>query len=91
MPKLDTPLASSYAWVVAGKLNQRLEQKHKVVPSTLKGALKTTLKESEKQDPSIKTRGPITGWQLVQVYLGRVLLGMMILVLLWRILVVSRE
>ncbi len=81
--KINTPLAISYAWVTAGKLNHRLEQKDTVLPTTLKGALKTTIKEVQVQEVKTRIEFRLTGWQQVQVYLGRVLLGIIVLILAW--------
>jgi hypothetical protein len=83
--KLNTPLAISYAWVLSGKLNHRLEQKDTAMATTIKGALKTTIKESQKQEVKTRIENRLTSWQQVQVYLGRVFLGIIAIVVVYRI------
>ncbi len=82
--KLNTPLALSYAWVVGGKLNHRLVQKDTVVPSTVKGALKTSIKEAQVQEVKTRIEFRLTSWQQVQVYLGRVFIGLVVVMIAWR-------
>ncbi len=79
--KLNTPMAISYAWVLSGKLNHRLEQRDTVVPKHIVGALKSTIEASSKE--AVKTQVEFTnilsGFQWLQVYFGRVFIGMIII------------
>lgn len=85
--KLNTSLATSEAWIRDGKLNHRLEQKDTVVASTIKGALKTTREvESRKEVINhIEYVNRLTGWQWVQVWIGRIFGFIVVLLILWRL------
>lgn len=87
LSKLNTSLASSEAWIRDGKLNHRLEQKDTIVASTIKGALKTT-REVESKKEVINHANYIyrlNGWQWFQVWMGRVLGFIVMLLILWRL------
>ncbi len=79
--KLVTPLAFSYAWLNDGKVFHRLEQRDTVVPKNIKGALKTTIAESHKQEikDHIEYINKLSTWQWLQVYFGRVFMGVLMI------------
>lgn len=89
---LSTRLSKSTIWLKDGRLHHRLEQKDTTVSATIKGALKTTHKtsitRSQKERTIQQTRyaNQLTGWQWTQVYLGRMLLVILTVLLLWKIL-----
>lgn len=85
---LNTSMATSEAWIRDGKLNHRLEQKDTVVASTLKGALKTTREVESKKEVTHHTEyiNQLTGWQRVQVYLGRFFVLIFVIIILWKLL-----
>jgi CBS domain-containing protein len=72
---LNTPLASSRAWVDEGVLKHELVQKDTIVKKVLKDAIKdvaiTTVKDTEKV--KVDRVNYLTGWQWFQVWTGRIL------------------
>jgi len=94
--RLNTALATSTAWIKDGKISHRLEQKDTTVPATIKGALKTTHKtsitRSQKERTIQQTRyaNQLTGWQWTQVYLGRIFLGALVVIFLWKVMNAAR-
>ncbi len=78
--RLSTPLAQSSVWIKDGRLNHRLEQKDTILSNSIKGALQTTITELNQKEVLNQTEyiNQLTWWQWLQVYLGRVFLGVMI-------------
>lgn len=76
--QLSTSLATSSVYVKDGIINHRLEQMDTVIGATIKGALKSSSTLEKNEHTILQTRyiNQLTGWQWTQVYLGRILLGM---------------
>ncbi len=89
---LNTPLAHSSAWIRDGRLNHRLEQRDTIISKTIEGALKTTITESQRKEILVKTEyiNELTWWQWLQVYLGRVFIGLLVVIIAWRVMLGHR-
>lgn len=80
---IKTPYTTSYAWVTDGILKHKLEQKDTAVLQNIKGALRTTTKDQQynKTIERVKYVNKLTNWQIFQIYLGRLLTVLIILLL----------
>lgn len=86
--ELRTPNAKSYAWVINGILKHKLEQRDTAILQNIRGALKTTITDQQKDKTTEKLKflNKLTNWQIFQIYLGRVLMFFAITILCWLII-----
>lgn len=82
--RLSTSLSMSEAWINNGKLKHRLVQKDTIIPATVKNALKTSVTASETVKVLYHERkvNELTQWQRIEIWIGRILTGLVLLLLL---------
>lgn len=82
--RLSTSLSMSEAWISNGKLKHRMVQKDTVIPATVKNALKTSVTASESVKVFYHERkvNELTQWQRIEIWIGRILTGLVLLLLL---------
>lgn len=83
---LTAGTATSTARVMDGMLLHRMEQRDTAVAAHLKGALRTTSREIARKEVVYRTQytNQLTGWQWFQVWVGRILTGVLVMLVVWR-------
>jgi hypothetical protein len=86
--RLDTQYAFSIAYVHDSKLYHNLFQKESEIASTIKDAIQNNSKVEYKYitNTVTKTTNVITHWQWVQIWMGRILMVMLLIVIVFTVI-----